>query len=196
CGQPTGGAERPYCQFHHDRCNVAPPAPRSWPLAYAVGRGTRWRPAPVALRVLGYRVGDKRPPIVRLTWGELILAGFVGVWRQACGLQNNYQQAAEAERNVNAWERHVLGSICEIPVAKYFNLFWRVAINEIDQIDVGGFIEVRGVTRKTDGLVIRPKDLEKKAALPFVLVYADPPDFELVGWIVARDAKQEKFVTD
>lgn len=71
------------------------------------------------------------------------------------------------------------------------NLYWRPAIGLINQLDVGGLIEVKSTDLDQGKLIIRPKD---KGWAPFVLVINQDGNCRIPPrcWIIGDEARKMK----
>jgi hypothetical protein len=84
----------------------------------------------------------------------------------------------------------IQAAAAELAVAKALNRYWVAGVNTYTMPDVGRNIEVRCTKYPNGKLAIRDRDQDDR---PFVLVRGIIPTFEIVGWIYARDAKQEQW---
>jgi hypothetical protein len=82
---------------------------------------------------------------VELTRSELYEACRIGEQRAllAC-LQGRADRHGRKESIFGGPEDHMVGTVTEIAVAKFTNLFWSFAVGVTDSRDVGGWIDVRG----------------------------------------------------
>ena len=125
---------------------------------------------------------------ITLNFGEMTMAGTVGVQRQAYAIVKNLKDVGGADSS-KAWEDSVVSAMCELAVAKALNLFWCPNVGITTGVDVGGAIEVRMCREANHRLVLRPSD---KDDMPYVLVLAQPPHFTILGWLLGRDGKKEE----
>jgi hypothetical protein len=88
---------------------------------------------------------------------------------------------------------HVEGAAGELAVAKALNVEWDATVNTFKGVaDILADIEVRTRSRSDYDLIVRSDDDDNKT---FVLVIRKGPKvFETIGWIKAKDAKQEQWV--
>lgn len=129
---------------------------------------------------------------VVLTHNEMLIASTIGNLRRLNGICNNRQNAFGATDRL--WEMSIFGAMAEAAVAKHFNLYWSgMGSDAPGDVDVGGCLEVRSIAQRDRKLILHPNS---PSNLPFVLVYCNPPRFELLGWIFAKDAKQQKYWCD
>lgn len=92
------------------------------------------------------------------------------------------------------WTAHIEGACGELVVAKALNRHWSGNIGDLEADDVGPY-QVRtttyiGPNAKTR---IHKGDADHKR---FVGVSGRMPNYEILGWIVARDGKREEWWDD
>jgi hypothetical protein len=127
---------------------------------------------------------------VTLTWFEHELAAFCGVMRIVESLRMGLKHLDwSGDQNLN----DIQSAGAEMAVAKVLNRYWCAGVNAFKDPDVGRNIEVRCTKYANGKLAIRERDNNDR---PFVLVRGSLPTFEVVGWIYARDAKQEQWKND
>lgn len=81
----------------------------------------------------------------------------------------------------------------QVAVAKYCNLYHYENTGDYKALDVGGLVQVRSVTNRDHCLILHPSDED---AVPFVLVLVKPPEFVLLGWLLAIDGKRKEYWRD
>jgi hypothetical protein len=82
------------------------------------------------------------------------------------------------------------GAMGELAVSLALGVAWNNALETWGQPDAGPF-QVRLASRASYSLIIRPKDKDSEI---FILVLGHAaPTFRLVGWILGRDAKQDRW---
>ena len=83
----------------------------------------------------------------------------------------------------------IRGAHCEFAASIMLNLYWRPSIGELNNLDVGGLVEVRSTVYGNGRLIVKPDDDD---AAPFALILADMDTlrFRFGGWMFARDAKE------
>jgi hypothetical protein len=129
---------------------------------------------------------------ITLTWSEMKLAAYVAVGAKIACMQRGARHAHGATDENMTWDTQIVSAQGEIGVAKYLNLYWSGLSDLIKAVDVGGEngAEVRTRTQHWYELMLHRTDNDR----PFVLVTAErPPAFRLVGWILGRDGKLEKY---
>jgi hypothetical protein len=80
---------------------------------------------------------------------------------------------------------HILGAMAELVVAKALHVYWGFHVNKFSSCDVKDY-EVRYSQRKD--LKVRERDDGI-----IIAVTGYPPDFEIVGWINAGEAKRPDY---
>jgi hypothetical protein len=84
------------------------------------------------------------------------------------------------------------GAAGEMAVAKLANIYWNGNMGNLKAADVGR-LQVRTRSRDYYDLILHPTDPDDSA---FILVVGKAPRFRIVGWIVARDGKLQKWWKD
>lgn len=131
------------------------------------------------------------PQKVVLTHPEIYIASQIGVMRNVASHQRNLPRTnrdADAN-NDHQWETDINGALAESAAAKAFGVYWNPSVNVGKLADVGN-LQVRSNTRKNGHLIIRGSDKDEEI---FLLVICRNPEFYLVGWMRASDAKVDKF---
>ncbi len=85
-------------------------------------------------------------------------------------------------------DRDFLQSLAEFAVGKELGLSWSP-----EKVDKEWPYIVRVTTDEHGGLILYDEDDDNKAV---ILVLARPPNFELKGWIFAREGKRREFKVD
>ena len=124
--------------------------------------------------------------VVELTHQEMILAGMVGVQRQAENAVVSRFNKANAPPQM-AWRNHVCGALGEMAVAKWLGDYWSGAVGDLSVADVGKH-QVRWAGRQPPELVVRPGDSPEDN---YILVTGPGPPVQLVGWIEGELAFQK-----
>lgn len=131
---------------------------------------------------------------VRLSWFEILSAAHAGVSRNVSALRDNRQ--VENGRTDSVWDRHILGAIGELAVAKALNRYWSPAVGRLDtetgDIEAAG-VHVKATTLPNGSLIVRPHDPDD---LPYVLVVLELPFVRIVGWMLGADAKSGRYWRD
>lgn len=126
--------------------------------------------------------------VVTLNENQVLLATTVAAMRHAQNVSNpNRKERYGAEwHEIN---KHVVGCYAECAVAKHLNKFWDGAIGNLLAKDVGN-IQVRASELKSPSLILHPDDKDDDY---FVCVSVDKNVVTLIGWLHARDGKQDRF---
>lgn len=129
---------------------------------------------------------------VKLTLPEVMVAAIVGVMRRLQDLRAERHDRYGLESKHNAWQIDIEGACAEMSVAKWLGVYWAGALGNLRANDAGP-LQVRSSSRANARLIVHPADADDRV---FVLVIGSAPWYRLTGWILARDAKAEKFWTD
>lgn len=128
---------------------------------------------------------------ITLTLAEMAMAAGVGVRRQLSSIYQNLQGAHGVNNEEQGWQINIEGACGEQVVAKLLGLYWNGSVNSFKQPDVSNFhVRTRSPHTKTKGLPIRPNDPDDGI---FILVIGACPNYQVVGWLRARDGKQSQW---
>lgn len=127
---------------------------------------------------------------VSLTPAEMMQAALVGVMRQVSNLRDGRKDAHGFDGD--GWSVHVEGAAGELAVAKALDKFWSGNQGNLKADDVGT-LQVRTRSRPGYELVVHDRDPDER---PFVLARGRAPHFEIVGWLMGREAKRPEFWKD
>lgn len=88
---------------------------------------------------------------------------------------------------------HIEGACGEMAVAQALDIPWDATVNTFKSLpDLRNGIEVRTRSKSEYDLLVRADDKDDKI---FVLVIRKGPQkFDVIGWILAKDAKQEQWI--
>lgn len=128
---------------------------------------------------------------ITLTSYEMFSAAMIGSKRQISCITKGLPNAHGYEGD--GWNINIEGAAGEVAVAKCIGAYWN---GSIDTFKVGGDvsgIEVRTRSKRDYDLLVRPGD--NNDAL-FVLVIGVCPNFDVIGWMIGRDAKQPRYLQD
>ena len=128
---------------------------------------------------------------VRLNSSQLYQAANVGVIRQVRNITDNRKPRYEAG-NQNDWQLHIEGCCAEMVVAQHLGLFWDGNIGILSAGDVGD-LEVRSTQHSSGRLILHPKDKDQSK---YILVTGVNGIYQIHGWILGEDGKQQKFWED
>lgn len=124
------------------------------------------------------------------------LADNIAVRRRACAITQNktLQRGLDALSAMDRLMLEVLGARAELAAHLLFGVEWRSAFSAtvVRNGDINGFIEVKGVGRPKDRLLIK----EEKARPDHAYLLLDGtlhPSWYPIGWIWGREAMLEKF---
>lgn len=98
----------------------------------------------------------------------------------------------DPERQANRLQRNVDGFAAEEAAASYFGVTrtQRGIVVKDFATDLTNRVQVRQTAHATGSLIVHPDDRDEE---PFLLAVGTMPMFRLVGWILARDAKAERW---
>jgi len=125
---------------------------------------------------------------IRLAWYEVFMAATVGIKRQVEALKE--QRPDRHGFKGLGWDVHVEGAVGELAAAKAMNRFWSGSINTFKDGGDVGTIQVRTRSKEHYELIVRQDDADEDC---FVLVVGTAPNYDVKGWILGRDAKQEQW---
>jgi hypothetical protein len=129
-------------------------------------------------------------PVVVLTndeWEKAILvAGKKTIQNHSRGATN--KDGIDIGR---AWDASVEGDCGEAAFAKWMGIPWDGSIGDYAAVDVGGKYQVK--TTGTEFLIIRKRDPDTGI---YVSMKGRSPRYEVVGWMTAQEAKNEKYWCD
>lgn len=124
-----------------------------------------------------------------------MLGAFAGVGREINALKNR-RPSAHGNSERKAWSQHIDGALAEMAVAKLLDRYWcnPIVDRSLRELsDVSTDVQVRSTANPVGSLILHPHDLDDAR---FYLVITSPtpsPRFLIVGWIAARDGKQQRF---
>ena len=123
--------------------------------------------------------------LVRLTPDEVRLACHHAADRYSNAIARGAKPKINVDQPEDRAATDFLSSMAELAVAKGLNLYWS-GVQGIGVNDVGPY-EVRSTALANGRLVISEKD---KDSQKIVLVTCNPPEFNVVGYINAKEGKQ------
>ena len=111
----------------------------------------------------------------------------VGTARHAFAYGNNCEpRPGASEDDPENPIYHRRGSLGEFSCSQICNLSWRPCVGIFDETDVGGCIEVKTVTRRSDHLIVEASKL--KDNLIYVLMLQEHwKRYRLIGWLLGRE---------
>lgn len=125
---------------------------------------------------------------ISLNSRESMHAANVGILRRISAEFKNRTHANGLSRDAAPWDIDINGAMAELAVAKLLGVYWTGA-SELGAIDVL-FCDVRHTTVPDGCLLIQKTDANDR---PFVLVTGIMPEFNVCGWMLAGDAKQDQY---
>lgn len=125
---------------------------------------------------------------VNLTSTELFEGADAGVQRQVENLTLG-RKPAHGAGDRNDWQIHIEGACKERALAKHLGLPFK-GKGVIGEPDVGDIHDVRSTEYDNGHLIIYDSDPDERM---FWLVTGRNGQYKIHGWILCKDAKQEKF---
>jgi hypothetical protein len=132
---------------------------------------------------------------ITLTQHELHFAASVGVTRHIEAILGNKPDAHGLKTDKGeGWYLHIEGATTELAVAKCLNRFWNGSFNTYKKGgDIGAKIQVRRRTKLWYDLLVREDDDNDSI---FVLAIGIAPTYRIVGWLVGKEAKQNRWIRE
>jgi hypothetical protein len=130
-------------------------------------------------------------PRVTLTPSEYYQAAHSGLLHRVQNIRTQRHAPRYGEPR-DAWGVSITGAIGEAAVAKYLGVWWLGNVGRIGGRDVA-HIEVRSTSHPSGALILHDQDPDDVA---FVLVRGDRYEYELPGWLLARDGKRREWWRD
>jgi hypothetical protein len=128
--------------------------------------------------------------VVQLEECELQMALSVGCWRRLRVLRERLG-SGHGEKEHGAWDRHLVGAIAELAVAKLLNRYWGGAPADFGKAgDVAGY-EVRATTHEHGHLVVYLSDPQDR---PLVLVVVGARAARVVGYLPAGTGREDRYL--
>ena len=121
---------------------------------------------------------------VVLSANEMKLACQHGVERYISALERRAKQFSVLNMSDVRDSIDLMSCMAEMAAAKGLGLYWS-GVEGINSPDVGEY-EVRSTTKLNGKLIIGEKDKDDQKVM---LVTCDPPNFNLVGWMIAGKVK-------
>lgn len=122
---------------------------------------------------------------VTLTWYEQMLGGVCGILRENDSHERN--QHRDLFSGEDSLTNNIYAACAEIAVAKLTNRYWIAGVGDGNLADVGRYVEVRW-SKCHHRLRVSAQAHDDR---PYVFVRGSNPRFEIVGWMLGRDAKQQ-----
>lgn len=124
---------------------------------------------------------------IKLNANEVLVAGYIGMRRNAEACFRNRSPRFPEKTTGELWGFHIEAAHAECAVAKYLGLYWGFGVNTFHVEDiVNSTLEVRWSSRSD--LKVREDDCGI-----IVSVTGKCPTYNLVGWIYADEAKQDRY---
>lgn len=120
--------------------------------------------------------------LVCLSGNEMYLSGLVGYRRNLESIIRKRNPRFAEKVTGELFGYHIIAAMAECAVAKHLGVYWGHHMNRFESGDVGK-LEVRYSQRKD--LKVRERDDSI-----VICVSGYPPEFDIIGWIDAKDAKK------
>jgi hypothetical protein len=124
-----------------------------------------------------------------LTLGELHMAAEIGVLRQLEAIRKKLPDRHGFDGDTG-WTIHIEGAAGEIAVAKILGTYWGGTVNTFKTEGDVGKLEVRTRSKDYYDLIVRDNDKDDSV---FILVTGKAPNFNVIGWILGKDAKNTEW---
>lgn len=122
---------------------------------------------------------------ITLTANEVLVAGYMGMRRNAEASFRNRKPRFPERVTGELWGFHIESAHAELAVCKYLGIYWGFGVNTFHTEDIENTgIEVRWSSRSD--AKVRPDDNGI-----IVSVTGRCPNYEIKGWINAANAKKE-----
>jgi hypothetical protein len=132
--------------------------------------------------------------VVRLTWAEVLFASQAAAMRRVSAMKRKRKQYYGGGPSADVlWQIDNVACLGEMALAKHLDKFWSGSIDDVEAADVGTFYQVRATEYPTGRLRLHPED---KDHMPYVLAIVRDNVVTLVGWLYARDGKQQEYWTN
>lgn len=126
---------------------------------------------------------------VTLHWYEVSMAAHVGNMRRTEQIKTGNFRPTYAP-NHDEWTTDQDAACAELALAKLLHTYWAGTVNSFKLPDVDA-VQVRHTSLAAGCLIVRSNDNDDDL---FVLVTGRAPDFNVVGCILGREAKQEQWL--
>lgn len=127
---------------------------------------------------------------IKLTPNEMMMAATIGVCRHIGALKAGRADAHGMDPG-NGWKHHIEGACGEIAVAKALKLFWPGTVNTFKDGGDVGKLQIKTRSKSHYDLIIREDDSDDAY---FVLATGECPNYEVIGYIRARDGKRPEWI--
>ncbi len=128
---------------------------------------------------------------VRLTSSELLMAAQAGCFRHVEDVYKQRDDRYGANRGADGWRIDIQGAAGEMALAKALKLYWS-GKGVLGAPDVGEH-QARTITNASHSLLMHKSDEWNRR---FYLVHYNAPEFTIIGYILGKDAKMERWWSD
>lgn len=131
-------------------------------------------------------------PFTTISPDEWKLCCQVGIDRAVSAIKKNLKDSVNRKKTwLDDLSYHIMGTVGELAASKVIGVQWTGSVDTFkSESDFPGGVEIRFRSNPEHDLIVR----EDRDDSRMVLVRGLPPGVvEVAGWILARDAKQEKW---
>ena len=126
---------------------------------------------------------------IKLTDYEIRMVVNVGIERRIqsidMGLKHKYGYDGDS-----SWDINIEGAAAEQALAKALDCYWDGSVGTFKKPDIGTNIQVRMTKLSNGSLIVRESDCIDDY---YFLVIGKIPNYEIVGYILGQDARQDEF---
>lgn len=134
------------------------------------------------------------PITVKLEPYEIDLGTFVGKTRFSEARRQGKKDAHGLKKSEKESEQISIDGACgEVAFAKAMNFYYSGSVNTYKKGGDVGRIQVRTSSKHSYDMIIRKYDSDSAA---FALVTGKIPEYQVHGWIIAKDAKKPEYLKD
>lgn len=127
--------------------------------------------------------------MIELSPSEIQIALLVGGICQTESMRQALKNA-HGYKGALGLDIHIEGAAAEMAYCKARGVYWSAGVNTFKAADVGRKVQIRSTKLKDGCLIVRESDHDDHY---YVLVVGQIPTFEVVGWMLGRDAKRPEW---
>lgn len=132
-------------------------------------------------------VDIEKSETILLSNAECYLAAQVGASRHIKAMPYTKQ---DGNKRGLGWDEDINGAGGELAVAKYFNIYWPGFDNDGKGCDIADF-QIKTTHLHAGKLVVRNTENDNDRC---ILVIGSMPQYYIVGWITAKNARNTKYL--
>lgn len=131
--------------------------------------------------------------IVRLTSSEIMQGAICGITRRIKSIEQNRRPKYGIKPGTE-WQVDIEGALGELAVAKALRFYWPATIDTFKrEADIGAHVEIRTRSERWHDLMVHDEDADDRI---FILCRGRAPEYDVAGWIRAREGKRSEFWKD